>query len=192
MKIELKCAALCNDSYSDVPGRKRHDDLSFQIHRDGESGQVIIAFRGTANKRNIIRDLRFIPEGMGGGVYAHRGFVGAFYDLLPSMLKVLSINQQKVVFTGHSLGGAIALLMGSHFKSQVITFGCPRVYARWSKSPEINHVRIVCDDDPVPMIPRILFHHLNDVTIKLTDNDGGIDVADHSMLVYSKRLEEYK
>lgn len=182
--LDLTCAKLCEESYRDsLPsGFVEDGDLRFGI-RETEDG-TIVCIRGTANLANAVRDIRFLPARSPSGAWAHRGFVSG-YERLRSLVG----TPPEAIFTGHSFGAAVALLFAEALGTPVVTFGCPRVYLKWGKAPAVEHRRYVCDDDPVTMIPRVLYRHLCE-PILLKDGDREfIDVRDHSISVYLRRLE---
>lgn len=185
----LRCAEICHDSYGNGVGYRTVGDLRYGLIR--EDGRNILVFRGTANAMNAIRDIRFLPVRSRGGYLVHRGFQSAVDRVYQSVCNAVPISmRQDLVVTGHSLGGAMAVLFAEVFSCRAITFGCPRVYWRWSSGPMMRHDRVVCDDDPVPGVPRILYRHLCEPSRMLRDADGSwVDVADHGIAVYRERLE---
>lgn len=106
--------------------------------------QLFVIFRGTSSPRDIRIDidLRLVPlnASQKDDVKVHRGFLRQFNgiknqldDLLMYHLKTSKI--QRIIFTGHSLGGALATLATYHYTSKLcnkclytcITFGSPKV-----------------------------------------------------------------
>lgn len=89
---------------------------------------------------------------------AHRGFVKAFKsanDAITAKIKELSetylipVKDLKVTFTGHSFGGAMAILAAEDFyfrfgqKPNVVTFGAPRVLAN---KKSVKYLESCCED----------------------------------------------
>ncbi|MDJ0662129.1 MAG: lipase family protein [Crocosphaera sp.] len=99
----------------------------------------------------------------------HRGFLAAFKELLRHQLyQDFVINRlssaESVWLTGHSLGGAIAILAANYLLEQgidvsgVYTFGAPRVgnilYRNLiNERLKYQYWRFMNDNDPVPDIP---------------------------------------
>ncbi|MCP5291282.1 MAG: lipase family protein [Burkholderiales bacterium] len=102
-----------------------------------ESNTLIICFRGTQSDcpSDVIADvdIRKVDWIKGGKV--HNGFVQAFETISGNIGAWLyqnnTIDDSKIVFTGHSLGAALATLAAHYFRPQVtthlVTFGSPLV-----------------------------------------------------------------
>ena len=134
---------------------------------DGIPGfrEGIIAFRGTErDPRDIAADLRASPVVVG-GVTVHRGIYEAFESIMPELAK---LPHGRYTATGHSLGGALALLAGVWLQDvrRVVTFGAPRVLdvaGADAMAAEVGLVgaqkcsvyRVVRRGDPVPWLPPL-------------------------------------
>ncbi len=122
-----------------------------------QADATIIAFKGTANIRDWLTD--FQCRRVNG---VHGGFHRSFSSVLDSLSKALSVRPPKPLFiTGHSKGGAEAVLAGCWFSSmapQVYTFGQPRVggaefAAECEERFGHRHFRFVNQEDVVPRVP---------------------------------------
>jgi predicted lipase len=104
------------------------------------------------------------------GAKVHTGFLTAYESIRKPVLQYLYVAREKcknckIVVTGHSLGGALAVLAALDFTlkgikvSSVFTFGCPRVgdpvFAHWwdSRVAPGNAYRFVHRSDLVPHLP---------------------------------------
>jgi len=126
---------------------------------------IFVVFRGSESKpqdwiNNINHRMFPVPTHLGRpeGVRVHRGFwssLNSRYDEIAAKTKSLWTNNQKIFLTGHSLGGALALLCAHRFARAepmtvggVYTFGGPRVgndkfriaYGRHVKGPTFRWV----------------------------------------------------
>ncbi|MCB9033784.1 MAG: lipase family protein [Chitinophagales bacterium] len=107
---------------------------------------LIISFRGSENKGGLKNwykdwmktdlDATMTAVADWDSVYLHQGFVNAFFSIKDSLIEMLdSINQyhKKIYLTGHSLGGALAIVAATDFAinhigfEAVYTYGSPRV-----------------------------------------------------------------
>lgn len=127
---------------------------------DGHEPMLILAFRGTeAEYADIKADLKadLIPDSNGDRV--HRGFFDAFNAVKPEIDKDLKEHRDLPVYiTGHSLGGALAILATKYLASDSLgacyTFGGPRVGdSHFSDSIKTPIYRVVNAADGVPRIP---------------------------------------
>lgn len=104
---------------------------------------LYVAFRGTENKADVKSDVKigmrtvsWLPT----DAKAHRGFLKAYESVRDQVTRrireALDTNRgvKKLVFTGHSLGGALATLAaadwvvhGANVPTDVYTFGAPQV-----------------------------------------------------------------
>jgi hypothetical protein len=130
-------------------------------------GRTVIAFRGTDEAQDVVRDLRFcFARGpLGGDV--HSGFLSAWRavrDEIKDHAFQAKSSKKQIIFTGHSLGGAIATLAHAQARSWGLvtacyTFGAPRVgdrdFAREYERERLHelHYRMVMEGDPVPGLP---------------------------------------
>ncbi len=149
---------------------------------------IVVAFRGTESPMTLegLKDwlltdavnLLIIPQGRlgtdliaaGVGAKFHQGFVGAFEEISTPLMAALKEETAKrdrpVWVTGHSLGGAVALIcswvMQRHFLSvhQVYTYGGPMIGNKlattaYDKEFAGRVFRYVNVPDPVPLLPTI-------------------------------------
>ncbi|MBT2505630.1 lipase family protein [Streptomyces sp. ISL-98] len=133
---------------------------------------IITAFRGTepAQIRDWLSDATTPPwPGPGKTGYIHYGFGEALESVIPDVkdtLAELRTNGQSVWFTGHSLGGALAMLAGARMYLEeprlhadgVYTFGQPRtcdrlLAAAYNKGFKQRMYRFVNNNDIVPQLP---------------------------------------
>lgn len=138
---------------------------AFVTHNDK---MILVSIRGTeVNKlADWLTDLdasQVAVEGLEGK--AHRGFASAFMhvrDHIDLYLRRFFTNQQTIMICGHSLGGAIALLLAEWLRKQpsapkvvLYTFGAPRAgNSTFVESAEgLVHHRLVNHNDPIPALP---------------------------------------
>lgn len=148
---------------------------------------IYIVFEGTASPEDLVQNAKvlktynyfFLDKKLVG---IHAGFHELFSDVWPTIKEYIGQTDQSknIVVTGHSLGGAIATLVGAALsvytkhKIEVVTFGCPRVGNRAFRDKYNQHVplstRVVRDIDIVPRIPKIDYWHVNQL---VHISDGG-------------------
>lgn len=139
------------------------DTQAFISHHDEI---VLISVRGTASAADGLRDANAhqVPfaEGIG---KAHEGFYQAYRAMRDFVLRYLDqfYSGQRIVICGHSLGGAIALLLAeglrrvkdADYNVLLYTYGAPRAAdAEFIRgAADLVHHRIVNHNDPVPSVP---------------------------------------
>ena len=156
--------------------------LSWLGDRDDNRGMIlsnddaiIVVFRGTRlqqhsvldtaevvmiNQSDLWTDSQFFRKECEAGGKVHRGFLSAYSKVDDQLTNVIDAKSdgQSLWFTGHSLGGALAVIAATHFLAElhrVCTFGVPRVgneeFAALLKDD--LHDRYVHRDDWVPTVP---------------------------------------
>jgi triacylglycerol lipase len=141
-------------------------NVQYFLETDPATKTQTIAVRGTANKLNIRQDVKVIlVKDSFVGFLLHTGFRDdaqkVLADLKPHLQKDYAIR-----VTGHSLGGAIAMIMTVYIYREgykverLVTFGQPKVtddksnYRYWQTNPDYKKItRVVRENDPVPMVP---------------------------------------
>jgi predicted lipase len=143
-----------------------------QAYTMASDRMIITAFRGTepAQIKDWLTDGTTPPSsGPGGTGRVHHGFAEALESIFPDVLRTheeLHTNGQSVWFTGHSLGGALAMLAGARMYLEeprlaadgVYTFGQPRtcdhtLATAYNTGFERRMYRFVNNNDIVPQLP---------------------------------------
>lgn len=116
-----------------------------------------VAFRGTSIPRHWIFNANTILSNWAEGGKVHGGFAQAYREVASALADTLCQGQPKVLYlTGHSLGGALALLASTRLTANAVyTFGCPRpgnpeFAARAEETPVY---RVVHNQDVVTTMP---------------------------------------
>lgn len=139
----------------------------------------VIAFRGSEETgvQDWITDLKFIrqvypyQESNNRKVKVHYGFIEAYKSVREEVLDaVKKSNMDKIICTGHSLGGALASLCALDVQYNTpknvrcFTYGSPKVgnaaFAESYNRRVKNTYRIVTKGDIVPMFPPLGYHHV--------------------------------
>ena len=216
LDLLIEHAEYCKEIYDS--GGDQKDEVAFDVKQD--NGITIIIIRGTANAENVQSDIDVrLVEDVRLGIYLHKGFRDASLDVMEIIdnaregsRTVVSSNKPKyplehtVHITGHSLGGAIAQIIGMwlHQRSynvQIFSYGSPKVSNQVLSSGQPTHWRVVRLSDPIPFTPPWPYHHtglfINSQTLDWgPDNDNGLisqtDGLDHAIAKYVTTLKEQK
>ena len=146
----------------DTDKQESTDTQAYITHNDE---LILIAVRGTQQTADFLRDADALQvpfeEGVG---QVHRGFYGAAKKTAAFVTSYLDrfYAGQKLLICGHSLGGAVALLLSEMLRRrpegytlQLYTYGAPRAAdATFTKNAEaLVHYRMVNHNDPIPSVP---------------------------------------
>ena len=204
-----RCAILSDLAYSNVKdlfhqpdgfGVEKKVEVGFPIHFNHSlatqdcqcymwkfAGErtVYIAFRGTSALSDVVSDLVGMEiNGTKVGM-AHQVFLTQFQaleSLLRHQLDLVDSEYDELVCTGHSLGGACALIASPTFaqvlpskRVSCITFGAPRAgdgtFGDWHRDKVSESIRVVNVDDPVPLLP--LGDHYTETTVAVSLHSDG-------------------
>jgi hypothetical protein len=166
------------------------------VARNGDTS--VIAIRGTDTQHQWLEDFRAISQPVPHeGWWIHRGFDDVWNAIAPSLQKAwdsaCSANAQ-VFITGHSLGAALALIMGVHHPEALTwTFAGPAVFSPVNGLPvAANIIRIVNPNDLVPKAPLPpLFQQIGQ-QIDIPGAGDPLDYAlQHSLDTYAEGLAKY-
>ncbi|MFI1198455.1 lipase family protein [Streptomyces sp. BHT-5-2] len=161
-----------------------------QAYTAASDHMIITAFRGTepVQIRDWLSDATTPPwPGPARTGYVHYGFAEALQSVFPDVRKTLAelrTNGQSVWFTGHSLGGALAMLAGAWMYLEdprlqadgVYTYGQPRTCDRlladaYNKGFKGRMYRFVNNNDIVPQLPpEPAFTHVD--ALRYIDSGG--------------------
>ncbi|AOS65436.1 lipase family protein [Actinoalloteichus hymeniacidonis] len=151
-----------------------------QAYTMANSTMIVTTFRGTepVELRDWLSDATTPPwRGPGNTGFVHYGFAEALRAVFPavrSAIDELRDAEQTVWFTGHSLGGALAMLAAAWLEFEnprlaadgVYTFGQPRTCDRtladaYDRALAGRTFRVVNNNDIVARVPpEPVFHHV--------------------------------
>jgi predicted lipase len=157
--------------------------------------KVLIACAGTEDIADWLTNFAFLFN----RDMVHRGFLNNAFRIMALVLNKVNVNQS-LILTGHSLGGATAVLLGVALKlwgfnvEQIITFGCPRVgnkqFSDYYQSLSIPTIHYVCGSDIVPSTPPWLlgFRTLPGLRVVLPSKKMFRIISDHRISSYLKHF----
>ena len=207
----IEMAEYCEEAYRSATNENklyeiRNNEFSYHVKQD--RGVTILIFRGTDNVKNVWTDIDARPtkDDSLDGAYLHRGFKDAATWIFEDIKRDYRL-EKTIYLTGHSLGGAVAQIIGlwlhnAGYHVQIYTFGSPKVSTTFFGNRPI-HYRMLVRNDPVPFVPPYPFLH-SGISIDvetLNWEEGGeanrgsfgeIDGRDHSIKEYLKILKGHK
>jgi hypothetical protein len=192
-----KCDGDVRETVVDVTAYDRKTTAAAFVGYHPRKKLIVAAFRGTASVQSAIYDLKFWQSEadwqskwpafvrqsnarLPSGLKVHAGFEASYVPIRSTIQSsVVKLAKQfpdyQIVFTGHSLGGAMAQMAavdyhdvnGNADRISLYTYGAPRVgnddWARFVDNlPFSNRMyRITRDGDPVPHLPLIAMGYLH-------------------------------
>ncbi|GAA5810992.1 hypothetical protein MFLAVUS_004421 [Mucor flavus] len=157
-------------------------DTSGLVVRSDAQKTIHLVFRGTNSIRQSITDLVFFQKDYPPvpGTKVHAGFYDSYKENLDQYFPIVQEQiteypDYNIVISGHSLGGAQALLAGLNLYQRdervtidnlkIYTVGCPRVgnpeFAHYVNSTSIPFFRSVGRRDIVPHLPPQILGYLH-------------------------------
>jgi len=216
LDLLIEHAEYCKEIYDG--GGDQKDEVAFEVKQ--KDGISIIVIRGTANEANVLSDIdvRLVSD-VRTGIRLHKGFRDAAVTIMQIIdtSKTTGRNtvqgqtltyplEHTVHVTGHSLGGAVAQIIGMwlHIRGknvQVYSYGSPKVSDQVLSRGQPSHWRVVRLSDPIPFTPPWPYAHTG-VFIDSQDldwgpdNDKGLisktDGLDHAIAKYVETLKANK
>lgn len=172
---------------------------------------LFVVFRGTASLTDAFMNSQFYRQEafykMG---KVHSGFISRLRRMNRRVDSIIESNTphfDRIVFAGHSLGGAVAMLAALKYslnnrgaQVDVVTFGSPRVgnhtFGKYFNFYIKSHTRVVVDQDPVVKLPpRFLgYEHIQGgCVVILTDHSHRSGIFNlfeaHRLVIYQTQLQ---
>ena len=212
----IEHAEYCKSIYD--LGGDQQDEVAFEVIQD--NGISIIVIRGTANASNVESDVNIeLVSDARTGIYLHKGF----RDIAVNLMQIIDTTtttgrnviqgntltyplEHTVHVTGHSLGGAVAQIIGMWLHKrgknvQIFSYGSPKVSSQVLSGGQPTHWRVVRLSDPIPFTPPWPYSHTGLFIDSQDldwgpDNDNGLisetDGLDHAIAKYVETLKAQK
>jgi len=144
---------------------KELDEVKYVMYTNNQSKQYGLIVRGTKNLRNLLTNLRYYKDKSERlGCKLHTGFHRAAEKVFEDFNAYCANPEYSVIATGHSLGGAIAAIVGLYCDyskkkvDSVVTFGQPKftdAYGTEILKDRIPYFRIVNETDIISFLPPL-------------------------------------
>lgn len=173
----LKYAAFAAASYEDVEtfkgachsqeleflhsGAHLQDKVRYFIAVNERDKSQLVTIRGTSNLENAVVDIDYVlTTDELAGIELHKGFSQSARNIYREIQAKLR-KDYTVHLTGHSLGGAVVVILAMYMEKDgytvgdVVTFGQPKVTNRTGakRFEHLNVLRVNTADDMVPLVP---------------------------------------
>ena len=142
-------------------GAHLQDKVRFFIAVNERDKSQLITIRGTSNMENAVVDIDYVlTTDKLTGIELHTGFSQAarniYREIQAKLRKDYTVN-----ITGHSLGGAVAVILAMYLDKDgytvgdVVTFGQPKVTNQTGakRFEHLDVLRVNTADDMVPLVP---------------------------------------
>jgi predicted lipase len=177
-----KCGAICS-KIQGVESASKVEDFWMgtfgYVTYNSQDNMIVASFRGSTTIINWINNINFFKsnyKGLSKKIQVHTGFLESYMSVADQVVERVSALVKKypsasILFTGHSLGGAMATFAAMDVKEKLglsnfmmlYTFGSPRTgnkawadYVMKLYAPSTNLFRIVHGKDMVPYLPQRL------------------------------------
>jgi hypothetical protein len=186
--IHKRCAYLSNLIYNPLMDTSSEENETFIIDNNKiaiitENNINYVIIQGSNDLEDWIINFQFSKTKKG----YHSGFIKSSVKIESVLDKELDKNK-KYVFTGHSMGGALALILGMKFNaSSIVTFGQPKIISNNDFNYDINNIyRYITPEDIVPNTPPDLFgyKHIGHSYFILNDRITSGDMNFYDKLLY--------
>jgi len=196
----IEHAEYCKAIYDS--GGDQKDEVAFEVKQN--NGISIIVIRGTANEANVLSDIdvRLVNDTRT-GIKLHKGFRDVAVNIM-QIIDTTKTLEHTVHVTGHSLGGAVAQIIGMWLHKrgknvQIYSYGSPKVSSEVLSGGQPTHWRVVRRSDPIPFTPPWPYSHtglfIDSQDLDWgSDNDNGLisetDGLTHAIAKYVTTLKE--
>jgi hypothetical protein len=170
---------LCKQGFTNCKGLIDNDVGTAGYVVDGDD-IIVIVFRGTEDRLDWITNVHVQLVALQGGTRVHTGFFQAYWPIREVMFDfvkhAIREKPRPIYITGHSLGGALALMATAELANDddatirdcvaaCYTFGCPRAgdssFDLYVKAPLY---RVTNGVDLIPAVPPAIlgYRHVGD------------------------------
>jgi predicted lipase len=159
MTSHQQLSSICAESYR----KATFEEANIEVLVKGN----IFAFRGTDEPKDALRDMRILPLWTRELGWCPAGFLKASRRLVNKVTSVClerDIDHKNIILTGHSLGGAVALILGALMTRdeippvEIVTFGAPRC-GRLKILDSVPVTQYRHGKDIVPTVPPLMRRH---------------------------------
>jgi hypothetical protein len=173
----------------------RFDEAGTQVFVAQRAQTVVLAFRGTEGNdpMDLFTDARFLQEpwpGQTGSGRVHTGFKEALGPRWERIARLIPAETKRLLFTGHSLGAALATLAASLRRPDYLaTFGSPLVGdAAFGRSLDgVAHDRYVDCCDIVTRVPPDGFGYAHTGILHYIERSGTVRRSPEAAEIESDR-----
>jgi len=202
----LKRVGFATSMYFESQGRPRGKGVhAFLTTGDTAKGKsAVVAFRGTDinDATNICFDADFEWRDWKTGGKVHQGFGNALAEVLPDLeAEILKLDKCRLLYTGHSLGAALATLLASAQPPTVLyTFGSPRVgdqaFVKTLSNVEYHRYQDCCDlVTRIPLETMGYMHtgklHYIDRNRRIVEDAPEVEILEDHVLAETEYAAQY-
>jgi pimeloyl-ACP methyl ester carboxylesterase len=174
------------------------------LHDNSQGRLAVVAFRGTDVKdpTNICFDADFEFRDWKPGGRVHQGFANGLAEVLSRLdPEIQALGDCRLLYTGHSLGAALATLLASSRPPNVLyTFGSPRVgdQAFADSMKNVEHYRFQDCCDLVTRVPLEIMDYVHvgklryiDRNRRISENPSEATILEDHVLAQAEYAAQY-